>query len=136
MKYLTLFNYGIESRYTSSDERCAVLSGHSRLYKALGIEVMFARAGSTVKMNWVSRRQKKKQKIDFGNRSETLKKGVLKNWQKKKSYPSRRFFLFAAFPNFFSCANLVNRLRLADLGGVEPLRKLVRPKTKVGSALQ
>ena len=39
---LTLFYYGIESRYTSSDEHCAVLSGHSRLYKALGIEVMFA----------------------------------------------------------------------------------------------
>ena len=39
---LTLFYYGIESRYTSSDEHCAVLSGHSRLYKALGTEVMFA----------------------------------------------------------------------------------------------
>ena len=43
MKYLTLFYYGIESRYPSSDEHCAVLSGHSRLYKALGIEVMVAR---------------------------------------------------------------------------------------------
>ena len=39
---LTLFYYGIESRYTSSDEHCAVLSGHSRLYKASGTEVMFA----------------------------------------------------------------------------------------------
>ena len=29
-------------KYNKSDEQCTVLSGHSRLYKALGIEVMFA----------------------------------------------------------------------------------------------
>ena len=38
MKYFTLFYYGIEARYTSSDEHCAVLSGYtcSPLYKASG----------------------------------------------------------------------------------------------------
>ena len=35
-------------------------------------------------------------------------------------------FFSAAFPNFFSLYNLGNRCRLADIGGVEPLKRLVR----------
>ena len=44
------------------------------------------------------------------------------------SFPviSLRNFVFAASPNFFFVYNLGNRFRLADIGGVEPLRKLVR----------
>ena len=37
-----------------------------------------------------------------------------------------RIFFFAASPNFFFVYNLGNRFRLADIGGAEPLRKLVR----------
>ena len=37
-------------------------------------------------------------------------------------------FFFAAFPNLFFIVHLDNRFRLAGLGGVEPLRKLLNPK--------
>ena len=39
---------------------------------------------------------------------------------------SLRNFFSAVSPNFFFVYNLGNRFRLADIGGVEPLRKLVR----------
>ena len=51
----------------------------------------------------------------------------------KKSCPSARTFFFAAFPNFFYLADLGNRFRLVDLGGVEPLRELVRQKVVPGT---
>ena len=38
---------------------------------------------------------------------------------------SLRIFFFAASPNFFLVYNLGNRFPLADIGGIEPLRKLV-----------
>ena len=58
-----------------------------------------------------------------------------KEGKKKKGSPSGRFF-FAAFPNFFFLALLGNRFRLVDLGGAEPLRKLVRQKLVPALALE
>ena len=61
------------------------------------------------------------------------KAGSKKSPQKKNRSPSPRFFFFAAFPNFVFLGWSANRFRLADLGGVEPLRKLVRPKLALGT---
>ena len=48
-----------------------------------------------------------------------------KKRQKKKKLPFGSNFFFAAFPIFFFSADLCNRFRLADLGGVvKPLREL------------
>ena len=66
------------------------------------------------------------------------KAGSKKSPQKKYvplRQPSPRFFFFAAFPNFVFLGRSANRFRLADLGGVEPLRKLIRQKLALGSAL-
>ena len=43
-------------------------------------------------------------------------------------------FFFAAFPDFFF-HTIDNRLRLADLGGVEPLRSVVQRKLEAADAL-
>ena len=93
-------------------------------------------AGSADKTSGFSLLEKKKQqKIDFMVRSETTKKEVLKNFPPKKSPSSRRIYFFAAFPNFFFHDDSRNRFRLPELGGVEPLRGLLRAKPLPGEAV-
>ena len=55
---------------------------------------------------------------------------------KKKSSSSARTFFFSAFSNFVFLGLDGNRFRLADLGGVEPLRKLIRQKLVPGRGLE
>ena len=55
---------------------------------------------------------------------------------KKKSSSSARTFFFSAFSNFFFLVLDGDRFRLADLGGVEPLRKLIRQKLVPGRGLE
>ena len=53
---------------------------------------------------------------------------------KKKKFDSN--FFFRRIPELFFLAPLGNRFRLVDLGGVEPLRKLVRQKLVPALALE
>ena len=68
-----------------------------------------------------------------------------KTWQKKtfkkmseiKRVPLRlNLFFFSAFSNFFLLGLDGNRFRLADLGGVKPLGKLIRLKLVPGRGLE
>ena len=55
---------------------------------------------------------------------------------KKKKFPFGSNFFFRRIPELFFLALLGNRFRLVDLGGVEPLRKLVRQKLVPALALE
>ena len=53
---------------------------------------------------------------------------TFKKQANKKKFIFHSNFFFTVFPNPFSLGLLANRFRLVDLGGVEPLRKLLRQK--------
>ena len=87
-------------------------------------------------MNGLSRLGKKKKwKFDFVvlSRPKTTSK---KQAKKKSSLFLGSIFFCPGFPNFFFCGDLVNRFRLAELGGVEPLKKLLRRKLVPGPEFQ
>ena len=73
--------------------------------------------------------------MDFAVRSETPKKGVEKGLKKNLSFdPLTRTLFFGHSGTFFSLEHLLaKRSRLADLGGVEPLRISIRLKPSCGT---
>ena len=81
----------------------------------------------------------KKKKMTSGIVPKRPKAGSKKLPPSKKFPFSPSFFFSPHSRTFFSWGiapgHRANRFRLADLGGVEPLRKLVRPNPTLGSAL-
>ena len=93
-------------------------------------QVLVVQAPSAVGRHWACSPEKTqiKKKEVFLVLSENPKNAVSKVAAKKKVRKALIFF-FRRIPEvFLFCTYLAIRLRLADLGGVEPLRKLIIPK--------
>ena len=79
--------------------------------------------------------KEKKRKNDFVHRSKTAKKD-LKNKVPKKKVPLRLELFFLRILELFFLGLDGNRFCLADLGGVEPPRKLIRQILVPGRGLE
>ena len=81
--------------------------------------------------------ERKKKKMTSWFALKRPKTTLKKNRPKKKVSPFLSNFFFRRIPElFFLCGHLANRFRLAEFGGVEPLRKLIRQKLVPGRGLK